>query len=159
MLLHYRLFYFWVHVSTIIHMHIGICMSLWVCMCISVASLYVNAYEVSVSVRLNLSIGSVGGWLVWKVHMKAYLLLMIFWPMAYKHWNMDTRSVWTKKGNMVKNKPRFGHIPWEYLGQPMNFLADLRIYIDVYMYMYICVCIALSKGLLNKLRKSTDFDG
>ena len=39
------------------------------------------------------------------------------------------KSVWTARKDYVEKETLFVHIPWEYLGQPMNFAADPRTFI------------------------------
>ena len=34
------------------------------------------------------------------------------------------KCVVRKRGDYVEKQTSFGHIPWEYVGQPMNFLAE-----------------------------------
>ena len=48
----------------------------------------------------------------------------IFRPMRSKHFNTNKTSMCTARGTILKKKNSFGDIPWEYLGQPMNFSAD-----------------------------------
>ena len=69
----------------------------------------------------------------WKIQrIVSYMLLMNFLPMGSKHCNIDKRNVWTARGT-VEKLTSFGHIPWEYFGQPINFSADPHIYIYIYI--------------------------
>ena len=53
-----------------------------------------------------------------------------FWPMGYKHFNTNRRSVWTARGTMLKKS----HLVTfhEYLGQPMSFSVDPHVYSYTY---------------------------
>ena len=65
--------------------------------------------------------------------------------MRSKYSNTDGRNVWTTMGIMLKKYPLFGHILLEYLGQPMNFLANPQC---IYIYIYICIYIG-TNGVIN----------
>ena len=72
----------------------------------------------------------------------------VFWLMGFKHSNTKERNVWTMRGIMLKNKP-YGHIPWEFLGQSMNFLTLEYQHTHTYIYIYIynlCVCACIYTG-------------
>ena len=48
-------------------------------------------------------------------------------PTESKHCNTNRRNVWAAKGTMLKNKPKFSHILWMYLSQPVDFSDNLHI--------------------------------
>lgn len=50
--------------------------------------------------------------------------------MGPMHCNTDGRIVLTAKGAMFKNKPHLFNIHKNYLGHPMNFSAELSIYLE-----------------------------
>ena len=62
--------------------------------------------------------------------MTSYLLSMTFYTNAIQVLQHRWKKYVNQKGGMLKNKPHL--ILWEYLNQPINFLAELRIYIYIY---------------------------
>ncbi len=63
--------------------------------------------------------------MVWKGHlMTPYLLFIGFVENCFKHGNPNKKGEEPK--DYVEKEIRFGHIPWDNLGQPKNILDDLR---------------------------------